>query len=55
MTDRSNTLVNASLIMQSTLDLHFVVWLKNAWFKNVWLKNGTHRYRALCNTVLQHY
>lgn len=29
MTDRSNMLVNASLSMQSTLNLHFRVWLKN--------------------------
>ncbi len=30
MTERSNTLVNASLSMQSSLDLHFVIWLKNS-------------------------
>lgn len=44
MTDRSNTLVNASLSMQSTSDLHFLVWLKNS----------AHRYSGFCNTVDKH-
>jgi hypothetical protein len=42
MTDRSNTLVNASLSMQSTLDLRFLVSLKN-----VGLENSAYRYHVL--------
>jgi hypothetical protein len=30
MTDRSNTLVNAGLSIESTLDLHFLIGLKNS-------------------------